>query len=294
MKLNYTVRKDNKYNSVDDVISKEFNISNRLRTKLINNKKIYLNNLICDTRSKLSLNDTITIDFNYEEDNSNIQPTKMNLKILYEDEWFLAVDKPNNIPSHPSRSHYSDSLSNGIRYYFDSINLKKIIRPINRLDLNTSGVMLFAKCEYIQECFIEQMKQNIFQKEYLCIVDGNLPKKSGTIDLPISRKSGSIIEREINKNGKPSITYYEVIKDFPNYSLLKCKLETGRTHQIRVHMSAISHPILGDTLYGNPSNLISRQALHSYKIKFIHPISKESISIISSIPSDMYKLLNQK
>ena len=135
------------------------------------------------------------------------------------------------------------------------------------------------------------MHDNIFQKEYLCIIEGILDKKSGMIDLPIARKPGSIIERCVNSTGQPSRTIYEVIKEFENYSLVKCKLETGRTHQIRVHFSHIGHPLLGDTLYGQSSNLISRQALHSYKIFFIHPVTKKEQCFTCPLPNDMKDLL---
>ena len=143
------------------------------------------------------------------------------------------------------------------------------------------------------------MQHSIFQKEYLCIIEGILDKKSGIIDLPIARKPGSIIERCVNSTGQPSRTIYEVVKEFQidfendiqSFSLIKCKLETGRTHQIRVHFSHMGHPLLGDTLYGKPSNLISRQALHSYKISFIHPVTKKEQCFTSPLPYDMKKLL---
>lgn len=132
------------------------------------------------------------------------------------------------------------------------------------------------------------MANKTFQKEYLCFVKGFLKQKIGTINLPIARKAGSIIERCIDKNsGQPSITHYEVIKEFSNYSLVRCQLETGRTHQIRVHMSSIGHPVLSDTLYGTKSSLIDRQALHSYRITCVHPISKESLIFESNLPNDL-------
>ena len=143
------------------------------------------------------------------------------------------------------------------------------------------------------------MNENLFQKEYLCIVEGILDKKSGMIDLPIARKPGSIIERCIDSVGQSSRTIYEVVKEFQMnsqnnihpLSLVKCKLETGRTHQIRVHFSHIGHPLLGDTLYGNPSPLISRQALHSYMVSFIHPITKKEQYFTCPLPNDMKDLL---
>ena len=286
MKLKYIIKETDINKSLNDILKKEFNFSTRLFSKLIKNNLIKVNGDFVDTRNLVNINDVIEVDLGIEEDNSNIVPNKMNFKVLYEDEWLLIVGKSAGIPVHPSCMHYDTSLSNGIKKYFDDIGLKKKIRPVNRLDLNTSGIVVFAKCEYIQEELIRQMENNTFKKEYLCLVNGFLDTSTGTISLPIARKEGSIIEREINENGKISITHYEVIKKYKDYSLVKCILETGRTHQIRVHMKAIGHPLLGDTLYGNTSNIINRQALHSYKVTFIHPITKNTISIVSNVPSD--------
>lgn len=291
MELKYIVTDNEEHKTINEILLTNFNLSTRLLTKLIKNQNIYINGNIVDTRNTVKSADIILLDFNYEEDNSNIVPNKMNLDIIYEDEWLLVVNKPAGIPIHPSRLHYEDSLSNGIKYYFDSIGLNKKIRPVNRLDLNTSGLVIFAKCEYVQEEFSKQMANDIFKKEYLCLVEGVLEKKKDMIDLPIARKQGSIIERCIDKTGQKSITHYEVFKKFENYSLVHCILETGRTHQIRVHMKAINHPIIGDTLYGTSSNLINRQALHSYKIQCIHPVTKEILNFVAKLPKDMEALL---
>lgn len=215
----------------------------------------------------------------------------MTLNIIYEDEWILILNKPHGIPVHPSILHHEDSLSSGVKFYFDSINLKKKIRPVNRIDKDTSGLVVFAKNEYIQESLIKQMKLGNFYKEYIAIVEGIFKEKKGTICAPIARKENSIIERCVNNNGAHSITNYEVLKegkfkDTP-FSIVKCILETGRTHQIRVHMNHILHPLFGDDLYGGNTLFLQRQALHSYKISFMHPITKKTLSFESSIPNDM-------
>lgn len=279
MDLNYTVH--NEIN-IRQVLRERFGISNRLLLKLKQNKKIYLNNsnnIYLDMSTKE--NDLIKINLDFDEDNSNIVPTKMNLNILYEDDSLLIIDKPPHMPVHPSFNHYENSLSNGVKYYFDSINLHRLIRPINRLDKDTSGIVMFAKNEYIQS------RLTNYIKEYIAIVVGKLEGK-GIIDKPIKRKADSIIERCIDENGEKAITEYEVLKNFninrEDLTEVKCLLHTGKTHQIRVHMASINHPILGDTLYGKESNLIDRQALHAYKIKFIHPITKKEIEVISPIP----------
>lgn len=288
MKLTYVVE-NNKYENIKQVLKEEFNMSDRLILKLKSNQKIYMNNEITSVNSKIELNDKIKVFLDIEEERSNIVPTKMDLDIIYEDEWLLILNKSANTPIHPSRMHYEDSLSNGVSYYFDKIGLKKKIRPVNRLDKDTSGIVIFAKNEYIQECLVKQMKQNVFKKEYITIVEGILKNKSGTIHLPIARKDGSIIEREVNLdgNGDDAITHYEVIQEKDYMSVVRVLLETGRTHQIRVHFSYLGHPIIGDTLYGNSSKYISRQALHAYKISFIHPITKKQMNFTCNLPEDM-------
>ena len=292
MKIKYIIEENTIGKSFHNILRNEIGISTRLLTKLVKDERITLNKNKCDTRTIAKSGDIIEISFDYDEDNSNIIPTEMDIDIIYEDEWMVVIDKPAGIPVHPSLLHYTDSLSNGIKFYFDKISLAKKIRPVNRLDLDTSGVVIFAKCEYIQECFVRQMIKKEFQKEYLCLVSGILEQIEGTIDLPISRKKGSIIERCVDENnGQVAITHYEVIEKFKNYSLVKCKLETGRTHQIRVHMQSIGHPILSDTLYSTKSNLIERQALHSYKIRCIHPINKKELIFESKLPNDMEKLI---
>lgn len=288
MKLEYVI-KNNELN-INQILQNELNMSSRLLYKLIKGEKILLNGDVCDTRNFGNSGDLLIVDFDYKEDNSNIVPKKMSLDIVFEDEWLLVINKPAGIAVHPSILHYSDSLCNGVKFYFDSIGLKKKIRPVNRLDLNTSGLVVFAKCEYIQECLISQMKNKQFKKEYLAVCNGFFEEKSGTINLPIARKENSIIERCISESGQSAITHYEVLKEFDNYSLVKCSLGTGRTHQIRVHMSAIGHSLVGDSLYGSISDLIDRQALHCYNLQFIHPVYKEPLNLYGEIPLDFKNL----
>lgn len=291
MKLEYIVNKLNEYETVKQVLKEEFLLSDRLIIKLKQAKQIYLNNNSVFINQKLQIGDKLIIDLDFEESCDNIVPIKMDLDILYEDDGLLIINKPPFLPVHPSMDHYNDSLSNGVKYYFDSIGLHRKIRPVNRLDKNTSGVVIFAKNEYIQECLVRQMKSNIFEKEYIAIVEGILDKKEQIINAPIARKKNSIIERCINSNGDNAITDMNLIKTYTDYSLVKCILKTGRTHQIRVHTSYIGHPIIGDDLYGTKSRKIDRHALHAYRIKFIHPILKKEIEIETNIPKDIENLL---
>ena len=286
MIINYKIETNNK--SINQILQNDLKISNRLACKLIKLKRLFLNNVAIDTREIANIGDILTIDLNYDEQCSNIIPTKMDLKIIYEDEAILVVNKPSGIATHPSRMHFDNTLSNGVKFYFDSICLNKKIRPVNRLDLNTSGIVIFAKNEYVQENLIQQMTENTFKKEYLAICYGIFEEKKGTINKPISRKAGSIIERCISENGKESITHYEVLKEYKNFSLIKCMLETGRTHQIRVHMASIGHPITGDTLYGNVNSNFTGQALHCYKISFFHPSTNKLLNLQAPINNSSF------
>ena len=285
MELKYVV--NDEFN-IRQVLREKLGISIRLLTKLKKNKKIFLNNssdIYLDM--KVKNNDIIKVLLDFDEDNTNIIPCKMDLDILYEDEYLIILNKPYNMPVHPSLNHYEDSLSNGLKYYFDKINLKRKIRPINRLDKDTSGIVMFAKNEYVQD------KIKINKKIYFAVVSGTL-KGSDIISKPISRKKDSIIERCINENGEKALTEYCVIKNFNidniDLSLVKCIIHTGRTHQIRVHMASTGHPILGDTLYATSSKYINRQALHAFRISFIHPILKKEMEVTSPIPDDIKNL----
>lgn len=254
---------------------KQHYFSNRLLVKLKNKKAVLCNGKNVSMDYTLSCNNIVTVDLDYDEESDNIVPTKMNLNIVAEDNAYIVLNKPAGIAIHPSCRHYKTSLSNGVKYYFQTIGLNKKIRPINRLDKDTSGLVIFAKNEYVQECLTQQMKNHSFQKWYIALLDGFLKEKQGTISAPIARKPNSIIERCISPDGDKAITHYKVLKEFENYSLVEFLLGTGRTHQIRVHSQYIGHPIVGDTLYGKISELIQRQALHAYKIQFVHPISNK-------------------
>ena len=265
------------------ILKEDLSFSSRLITKIKNN--ILLNEQIVKTFDTANVGDILRVDLSFEETSDNIVPnSEIKLKILYEDEWMLIVDKPPFMPVHPSINHYEDSLSNGVKAYFESIGFKKKIRPVNRLDKNTTGIVIFAKSEYIQENLTD------YGKYYLTIVDGQT-EESGIIDKPIARKLPSIIERTVRDDGDQAITRYKTLEFKNNMSLVECKLETGRTHQIRVHMASIGHSIIGDDLYGVSSTLINRQALHAYKIKFVHPVSRKEIIIESELPDDMKSIL---
>lgn len=250
MLLKYIVG-DNK--NLRSILKDELNISSRLFNK-IKNKYVFVNGEHAIYYKDLNVNDVVEVDFGYDDENYNNIVSNPNIKfeIVYEDEWLLIVNKGVNLPVHPSLNHYDISLSNGIRAYFDKIGLNKTVRLVNRIDKDTTGLVVIAKCEYIQECLIKQMNDDSFIKEYIAIARG-LVDSSGVIDFPIARKDGSIIERCVDLvRGENAITNYVRLNYNPelDISLVKCRLLTGRTHQIRVHFAYIGHPLLGDSLYG--------------------------------------------
>lgn len=286
IKLTYIALKEDENKKVGNILRDRLNISSRLLNKLKMNGKILVNRTSVFSSHIVHQNDEIIVNIDFEE-TDNIVPEDMNLDILYEDDYLLAINKPFGTVVHPSSYHPNKTLANGVKYY---LNNNKKIRAINRLDRDTSGIVLFAKNEYIQELMITNTH---IEKEYLALTIGKLPKDKDTLSFPIARKEGSIMEREVSEEGQIAITHYNVIRyiEYKKISLVHLKLETGRTHQIRVHLAYIGNSILGDTLYGYETNLINRQALHAYKTSFIHPITKEEIKIITPLPEDMEGLI---
>ncbi len=271
--------------SIKQILKQKLAMSENLVVKLKKNNNIFINNIPVYISHKIFLGDILTIDLDFDEKSDNIIPNKnINLDIIYEDEYMLVINKPCSITVHPSISHFDNSLSNGVKYYFNYKKIFKKIRPVNRLDKDTSGIVIFAKSEYIQELLIREMKKGDFKKYYIAILEGNLKEKQGTISAPIARKENSIIEREININGDIAISHYKVLKESKNYSKTEFLLETGRTHQIRLHAKYIGHPIVGDFLYGIRDENLNRHLLHAYKVEIIHPITKKSLTFQLSIP----------
>ena len=240
-------------------------------------------------------------------ENSKIQPEKITISICYEDEFLLIIDKPAGMLVHPTGGVHTGTIANGILNYYMECGLNLPFRPVHRLDKNTSGLVLIAKDPRVQYALstnkvqyderpysLEHVKP--LHRHYVAVVSGVFSEKKGMLDFPIGRKPGSIIERTVlpeSQGGQPAITNYQVICENKKVSLLELSLETGRTHQIRVHLSHIGHPILGDDLYGGDTDLISRQALHAYKMNFIHPITKDVINMTSNLPQDIVRILNE-
>lgn len=217
---------------------------------------------------------------------SAITPLPLPLTIVYEDDSLLVVDKPAGLLVHPTAAKDEPSLANAV------VNHLGVSRfhPVHRLDRNTSGLLIVAKNPYIQHLLFSERGKNL-SRIYLALVSGCPEPPGGTITAPIARRPGSIIERTVSPDGQPAVTHYRTISSFGAYSLLRLRLETGRTHQIRVHLAHLGHPILGDDLYGGPTDRIARQALHAAELAFIHPVSGRLVHLTSPLPPDIASLV---
>ena len=256
---------------------------------------ILLNDVWAYVNQKISSGDILTVKLTETESSPKIVPEALNIDIVYEDEDILVVNKPANMPVHPSQNHYTGTLANGIAGYFAARNKPFVFRCVNRLDRDTTGLTILCKHQLAGGILSDMVSKRLIKRTYLAICkdDGSLPE-NGIIDAPIARKEGSTIERHVNPDkGEHAVTHFTRISHHPDkqLSLIQLQLETGRTHQIRVHMKHIGHPLIGDDLYGSDCSLIKRQALHSYSLKFIHPITLEEMYFEQELPEDMGKLV---
>lgn len=243
------------------------------------------------TKDVLQAGDVLETVFVEEEASENIVAVEMPLDIVYEDEDILVINKAADTPIHPSQGNYENSLANGVAGYFKHKGENFVFRCINRLDRDTTGLVVIAKNMLSGAVLNQAMIQREIHRIYLAVVKGELPE-SGTIDFPIARKEGSTIERCVDfECGEHAVTHFQCVEKNEKYSLAKIWLETGRTHQIRVHMNAIGHPLPGDFLYHPDFSEIGRQALHSWRLEFMHPVTGALMKFEQPLPEDMRKLL---
>jgi len=278
----------NELNLEEYLISQE--VSGRLFRRLYKNKKIVVNGRFQRKNIKLEKGDIITLFM--EDEKESILPEKMDLDIVYEDFDLLILNKAPKIVVHPTKSHQSNTLSNGIAYYFKEKNINKKIRFVNRLDMDTTGILIVAKNSYAHQQMALQFENNSIEKKYLAITKGIIKDDEGLINMPIGREEDKSIKKMVIDGGQEALTRYKVIERYMDSTLVEVQIYTGRSHQIRVHLDYIGHPIIGDSLYHESSVNISRQALHSYYLKAKHPRSKEDLEFIAPMPDDMKELIN--
>lgn len=294
MKKNMTYRIEE-----GNITIKDFLLSHNISSKAISTLKkqvdgILVNGKVQFTNYKLQPNDILSINLDENNDYENIIATKMDLNILYEDDDIVIVNKSADITVHPSKKYFTNSLVNGLTYYYQHKNMDVKLHCITRLDKETSGCVLFAKNRIAANCLSNMVKQKEISKTYLSLASGKVSKQHFFISAPISRISkGNILRCVDFQTGKEALTECFLLGYYPSndISLLKCLLHTGRTHQIRVHLQYINHPIVSDSLYNKSCNLLLRQGLHCYNIRFIHPISHQLIDVTSQLPADLKQVL---
>ncbi len=248
---------------------------------------ILKNGIWARVHETLAAGDVLTLHLTENESSENIVPVYLPLNIVYEDQDLLIINKAAGVPIHPSQGNYDNTLANACAYYFSQKGEPFTYRCINRLDRDTTGLLILARHAYSASLLSTMVAQREIHREYRALVTGLIPEE-GVVEAPIARVDGSTIEREVNfETGEFARTHYKRLEYKKGYSLASLKLDTGRTHQIRVHMKYIGHPLPGDFLYNPDYSFIQRQALHSYRLTFTHPITKEVMDFVAPLPDDM-------
>lgn len=278
--------------NIKEYLENTCSYSSRKIKSLLKNKSILINDKTAYWDNTVKKGDVLVIDLTETGRDSTI-PEEMNIAVVYEDEYFLAVNKPAGIIVHPTPNHPTGTLANGIKHYLMRKNIDIPIRFANRIDMDTSGLVVVAKSGEAHAALSAQLDEDGSRKYYLAVAEGEISPVSGTIDKSIGIDKENPIRRAISEDGQRSITEYEVIEQYKEAALLRLKLITGRTHQIRVHLSSIGHPLLGDRLYEGSTELIERQALHAYELIFTHPFTEEIIELQASLPEDISALIDR-
>ena len=257
-------------------------------------KSILVNGVHYYMRQELSTGDHLQVRICETKNSEKIPPTNLPLDIIYEDEDLLVLNKPAGMPIHPSLNNYTNSIANALAYYFQSQGKPFIFRCCNRLDRDTSGLTIVSKHLVSGSILSDMTKYREVHREYLAIARGSVTPSEGTIQAPLGRKEGTIIERTVDwEHGEDAVTHYRVVKEANGHSLVSLRLETGRTHQIRIHMKYLGYPLIGDYLYNPDMEYMTRQALHSHHMEFTHPITGEHMSFTAPLPEDMARVMQE-
>ncbi len=287
----YTLQPIDDGKKYQDILERKFHFSRRLITKLKQGERAWVNDKFSFLSARGTAGETLTLQLQDPESSINILAENLPLDILFEDDYLLAVNKPAGQVVHPTPSYLTGTLGNAVVGYWLAKGEARLFRPIHRIDRNTSGVVVIAKSQFAHQQIALQLEKYQIHKRYLGFVEGQVFENEGIIDAPISLVPGSYVQRQVSPEGLFAVTHFRVLKRFKNASLLEFILETGRTHQIRVHCQDLGHPLLGDDLYGGGLTLINRQALHSSIYEFLHPMTENKMSIRAPWPEDLRKLL---
>lgn len=279
---------------LDKVLTESLNVSRSQIQLWIKEELVTVNGAIQKANYKVKVNDEIAVK-EKEVEELDLTPENLPLEIVYEDEDVVVVNKPQGMVVHPSAGHPNGTLVNALLYHIQDLSsINDVIRPgiVHRIDKDTSGLLMVAKNNQAHESLAKQLKDKTSKRKYLAIVHGTFSHKKGTIDAPISRSKENRKKQAVVKDGKPAVTHFEVLKTFKDFSLVELQLETGRTHQIRVHMAYINHPVAGDPVYGPKKTLKGNgQFLHAKLLGFEHPTTKQEMVFESSVPEIFEKTL---
>ncbi|ADL07667.1 RluA family pseudouridine synthase [Thermosediminibacter oceani] len=248
--------------------------------------KILINGVPAYTNTRISCNDVIEVDLT---EKSGIVPSPVPINILYEDDHIIVLNKQPGVVVHPTAFHYNDTIANGVIYYLNQKGKKGGFHPVNRLDRDTTGVLIIALSQHMHNLI---QTHGRMKKRYIAVVEGVVKENEGVIVEPIARREGSLIERCVSEKGQKAITRFKVVKRLKDLTVLDIEPVTGRTHQIRVHLSFKGHPVAGDTLYGGKNDRIKRQALHCAEMTFFYPVTGTYLSFKAPLPEDMVNLIN--
>ena len=290
-RLDFRIEEAQSGMKVIDVMVKWMDLSVRQVRNGKNRKDVLLNGRPVSVNGFVRTGDLITYLMEVEE--NYFEPEAIPIAVVFENEDLVLINKQPFVVVHPTRSYPSGTIGNGLAMHFKKNGINPKIRFINRLDRDTSGLLLIAKNPYAQHVVTEQMKRDEVEKRYLALVHGRVEAEEGTIEAPIGRPDEDQVERSVMADGQPSTTHFWVRERFENATLVEVRLETGRTHQIRVHFSHLGHPLVGDTLYHEGSDLVGRQALHAFKLCFRLPRTGEYRSFEAPLPEDFERLLTQ-
>jgi 23S rRNA pseudouridine1911/1915/1917 synthase len=279
--------------TVEQILKEDLFLSGRMIQRLTRQKGIFLNRKPPYLQRKGRSGDVLRVLIG-DKDEGNLLPVEMPLDICYEDHEVLVINKQAGVMVHPIKQGQNNTLANGIAYYWQSKGIVGKVRPVHRLDKDTTGLILIAKNSYIHLVLDRQLREHEIHREYLAIVEGHLPEKKGTIQKSIGQDPQNPVKRKVVSGGEEAVTHYEVVEEFPAASLVRVQLETGRTHQIRVHFHSLGHPVIGDSLYGKPDSTLKRQALHAWKLEFTHPFNGEKMSFSRELPEDMEQWIQKE
>ena len=289
----FTVTEEEAKFPLKRIIKRRFSFSSRFMTKIKYQNLIKLNDETVPGWVIPKEGDTVSVSLPKEE--SHFEPEDIPVSVLYEDDDLLFINKQPGITVHPTKGHPSHTMANALMKYEEDTGQDFKIRFVNRLDMDTSGILIVAKNSHAQAELNKQMGSEITEKKYIAVADGVIDEDEFIIDKPIGLPSPDVKERTIlsvEDGGHESRTGVKVLERFNDATLIECTLFTGRTHQIRVHLSSIGHPLIGDPLYGKESDLIPRQALHAFSFSLIHPVTKERLLVEAPIPDDINKLIS--